>query len=365
MIITPDNDYKELDNWLKDKKKIFLVCGNSIDKLKGVSSKLKQISLPIVRFSDFNPNPLYDSVVKGVRLFREEKCDCIIAVGGGSAIDVAKCIKLYSNQSSSGENGEWLSEKANPLEVPFLVVPTTAGTGSEVTRFAVIYYEGKKQSVTDESIIPNVVLLDPDTLQSLPLYQKKATMCDAFCHAIESYWSVNSTKESKEYSSIAIKGILDNLDGYLSNNDKCNKEMMYASLMAGKAINISQTTAGHAMCYKITSMFGVAHGHAAILCDRVIFSWMTKNLDKCVDSRGKEYFEKTLNDLGKQMGVSCAREGAEFIKSFFDRIELEIPKADSKQFEELIYSVDPVRLKNHPVRMDAEDIENLYHLILR
>ena len=72
MIITPENDYKELDDWLKDKKKIFLVCGNSIDNLKGISSKLKQISLPIVRFSEFNPNPLYDSVVKGVRLFREE-----------------------------------------------------------------------------------------------------------------------------------------------------------------------------------------------------------------------------------------------------------------------------------------------------
>ena len=302
---------------------------------------------------------MYDSVVKGVRLFREEKCDCIIAVGGGSAIDVAKCIKLYSNQSSSGENGEWLSEKANLLEVPFLVVPTTAGTGSEVTRFAVIYYDGKKQSVSDESIIPNVVLLDPTTLQSLPLYQKKATMCDAFCHAIESYWSVNSTKESKEYSSIAIKGILENLDGYLSNNDKCNKEMMYASLMAGKAINISQTTAGHAMCYKITSMFGVAHGHAAILCDRILFSWMEKNTDKCVDPRGREYFKKTL------MGYSDAQKGAEFIQSFFEKIELEIPKADSKQFEELIHSVDPVRLKNHPVKMDVEDIDYLYHKILR
>ncbi len=365
MIITPENDYKELDDWLKDKKTIFLVCGNSIDKLKGISSKLKQISLPIVRFSEFNPNPLYDSVVKGVKLFREEKCDCIIAVGGGSAIDVAKCIKLYSNQSSSGEKGEWLSDKTNPVEVPFLVVPTTAGTGSEVTRFAVIYYEGKKQSVTDESIIPNVVLLDPKTLQSLPLYQKKVTMCDAFCHAIESYWSINSTEESKEYSSIAIKAILENVDGYLSNNDKCNKEMMYASLMAGRAINISQTTAGHAMCYKITSLFGVAHGHAAILCDRVLFSWMVENSDKCVDPRGKDYFKKTLNDLGKQMGLGDAQEGADFIQSFFENIELDIPKADSKQFEELKQSVDPIRLKNHPVKMDVEDIDYLYHKILR
>ena len=153
-------------------------------------------------------------------------------------------------------------------------MPTTAGTGSEATRYAVIYYNDAKQSITSKSIIPSTVLMDPNALKTLPVYQRKATMCDALCHAIESFWSVNSNEESKKYSRAAIKGVLKNMQGYFENTEEGNAGMLRAAYDAGKAINITQTTAGHAMCYKITSLFGCAHGHAAILCDRVLFSWM-------------------------------------------------------------------------------------------
>ncbi len=99
-----------------------------------------------------------------------------------------------------------------PNNIPLLAVPTTAGTGSEATRFAVIYYGGNKQSVTSESLIPDAVVLDPDTLITLPLHQKKATMMDALCHSIESFWSINSTDESKEFSRTAIREILENAE---------------------------------------------------------------------------------------------------------------------------------------------------------
>lgn len=111
--------------------------------------------------------------------------------------------------------------------------------------------------------------MDASVLKTLPDYQKKATMCDALCHAIESFWSVNSTDKSKEYSMAAIQNVMKHMDGYLANTDEGNAGMLLAANTAGKAINITQTTAGHAMCYKLTSMFSSAHGHAAILCDRV------------------------------------------------------------------------------------------------
>lgn len=249
------NNLKELKEWITKQDRVLLVCDMSIRFLDQLNGELESVSVPIIRFSDFQPNPLYESVVKGVELFRQEGCNAILAVGGGSAIDVAKCIKLYSNLSGDGKNGEWLNTEILPNNLPFLAVPTTAGTGSEATRYAVIYYKGAKQSITSNSIVPNTVLLDPSVLKTLPLYQKKATMCDALCHAIESFWSVNSTDESKKYSLQAIAGVLDNMEGYLNNTDAGNAGMLMAAHIAGKAINITQTTAGHAMCYKITSLF--------------------------------------------------------------------------------------------------------------
>ena len=99
-----------------------------------------------------------------------------------------------------------------------------------------------------------------------PLYQKKATLLDALCHALESFWSINSTFESKKYSERAIELILENRNQYLKENEDANYKMLEASYMAGKAINIAKTTAGHAMSYQLSMMYGIAHGHAAGLC---------------------------------------------------------------------------------------------------
>ncbi len=206
--------------------------------------------------------------------------------------------------------------------------------------------------------------MDPDALKTLPLYQKKATMCDALCHAIESFWSVNSTEESKVYSKEAISGILQYMGGYLANTEEGNAGMLLAAHMAGKAINITQTTAGHAMCYKITSLFHAAHGHAAILCDRILFPWMIKNTDKCIDPRGEEYLKNTLDEIGVAMGCENAQTGAEKLRRTFEKLEFEIPKATAEQYEELKTSVNPVRLKNHPISLDEETIDYLYHEVL-
>lgn len=363
-IITATQDYEELDSWLKDKRKTLLVCDTSLPFLK-IKKYFDNKAEKFVKFDDFQPNPLYESVVKGVRAYLSEECDSIIAVGGGSAMDVAKCIKLYSNLPGDGAAGSWLKADVIPNDIPFLAIPTTAGTGSEATRYAVIYYDGAKQSVTSENFIPETVLMDSSALKTLPMYQKKATMCDALCHAIESFWSVNSTNESKEYSKDAIQGVLDHMEGYLANTEEGNAGMLMAAHTAGKAINITQTTAGHAMCYKITSLFRCAHGHAAILCDRVLFPWMIQNTDKCLDPRGEEYLKNTLNEIAVALGEETSVDGAKKLQSIFAELELEIPTATDEQYEELKTSVNPVRLKNHPIKLDMDTIDALYHNILR
>lgn len=178
--------YTELDYWIKqnDAKTILLIGSvKYYSRFFAHVEELKKTKIKIVQFSDYQPNPLYESIVKGIKVFHREKCDAIIAVGGGSAIDVAKCIKLYSNMSGDGADGDYLKQKIIPNDIPFLVIPTTAGTGSEATRYAVIYYKDKKQSITSESCIPSAVLLDPQALKTLSLYQKNHyDGCSLSCH---------------------------------------------------------------------------------------------------------------------------------------------------------------------------------------
>ena len=321
----------------------------------------KDLKIAVVCFSDFSSNPLYESVVSGINLFCQGEYDLIAAVGGGSAIDVAKCIKLFFDMDHSKN---YLQQTIIPNDIKLLAIPTTAGTGSEATQFAVIYYKGEKQSVTNDSCIPDAVVMDPSVLKTLPIYQRKSTAMDALCHGIESFWSIYSTNESMEYSQKAIKKILANLDGYLKGDYEAGREMLFASHLAGKAINIAQTTAGHAMCYKLTSMYGIAHGHGAALCVREIWPYMIANIDKCVDPRGKEYLSSMFYKLAVIMGYDSAKTGAEGFQKIFGKLELEIPKYNDRTLEILARSVNSIRLKNNPVSLSMDAIFELYSRIL-
>lgn len=312
-----------------------------------------KLRVKIVLFNQFKPNPDYESVVMGARVYKANRCDAIVAVGGGSSMDVAKCIKLSVMVENGGRN------------LPFLAVPTTAGTGSEATRFAIVYYQGKKQSITNEKCIPDAVIFDPTVLDTLPDYQRKATMLDALCHAIESYWSVASTEESRRYAAEALKMIFDNVFGYLKNNPTQNERMLQAANLAGKAINITRTTAPHAFGYNLTSVYGTAHGHAVALCMRRIFALTVERaLDRCNDPRGAAYLEGVLKEIAHLMGCSTAKDAAQKFNEFVDGLELEKPQFTEGDFAKFTNVVNPERLKNHPVRIDEAEIEALYREIL-
>lgn len=367
IVIPSDTEYRCLGEFLArlNMRKVLVVCGKSCSKLRigqNLDVLATRIGSELIRFSDFAPNPDYSSVVKGVETFRSNGCDSILAIGGGSAMDTAKCIKLYATMPAGCD---YIHEKVVPNAIPFVAVPTTAGTGSEATRFAVIYYNGEKQSVTDASCIPQAVLFDPSVLDSLPEYHRKSTMMDAFCHAVESSWSVNSTDESREYSRTAIRLILENRELYLNNEPSGNRRMLEAANIAGKAINITQTTAGHAMCYKLTSLYGIAHGHAAALCVSALWPYMLAHRNDCADARGVEHLSGVFANLAECMGVRTPEAAAEKFKDFVDGLGLGIPSVrDDADYEILKKSVNPVRLKNNPVRLDECTIDTLYHQIL-
>ena len=362
-----DKQYKKTGQVLQAQgvSKPLIVCDDSF-KFLNFSQKIGFLSqkhdICFKFFTNFQPNPDYSSVAEGVKFFQDSKCDAIFAIGGGSAIDVAKCIKLYAHQDA---NELLLDKPFEKNDVKLFAMPTTAGTGSEATKYAVIYYNGEKQSITHENCIPEFVFFDTSTLVTLPLYQKKATMLDALCHAIESFWSVNSTKYSQKLARRAIKIIFKNYQQYLDGNQKVFAKMFKAANLAGQAINITQTTAGHAMSYKLTSMYGLSHGHAVALCLNALIPYVWENKDRCSDLRGVIYFNKMLQRLAVTMGAKTFKDVGTIFSNLLQELELEVPKMKAGDIKILAHSVNATRLKNFPISLSEGEIEKLYKVVLK
>lgn len=353
--------YANIDTALQEigSKQYMLVCDSSFPFLF-----IKDAFSPVVVFDQFTSNPLYEDVCKGVKLFNANHCDTIVAVGGGSTIDVAKCIKLYCKMDP---DRNYLQQEYTDSGIPLIAVPTTAGTGSESTRYAVIYFEGKKQSVTHDSIIPNYAILEPKLLKSLPLYQKKCTMLDALCQGIESMWSVNSTDESRVFSKIAIDLIMHHWQDYIEQNSaEAAEAIMQAANYAGRAINITQTTAPHAMSYKLTSMYGLSHGHAVALCLPEVWMYMLEHPEKCIDPRGEDHLAFVFEWLGQIMGCDSPYKGLMMFRAIMFGLDMPQPQSKDREAELdiLTKSVNPERLRNNPVSLEEEIIHGIYSRIL-
>ena len=352
-------------------EKLFLVVDSSYPFLN-IKDAIE--ALPVkekVMFSDFTPNPLYEQVCNGIELLKNSNCDTILAVGGGSAIDVAKCIKLavLAEEGSAALIPPLVSRRL-PIDgkkIPFIAIPTTAGTGSESTHNAVMYYKGAKQTVTNDGVLPDYAVLEPSVLKTLPLYQKKCTMMDALCQGIESWWSVNSTEESYEYSRRAVELIMENWRKYIfENEDEAAARIMLAANYGGRAIHITQTTAAHAMSYKITSLYKLPHGHAVAVCLPQIWKYMLANLDQCMDGRGPVYLSGIFQDIAKAMGCSNPQEAIAVFEQMMADMELVHPVSEDRENElkALVTSVNPVRLKNNPVQLSTDVLHGLYNQII-
>lgn len=350
---------EDLLNELKGKR-IFLVCGKSFLKTQ-VYKELEECSDTLILFNDFVPNPDISSVKKGIELFHKSEAEMILAVGGGSAMDVAKGVKGYLERV--GEDID-ITRPVKKNDIPLWAIPTTAGSGSESTQFAVIYKDGVKLSVADVNLLPEAIGLYPELMETLPLYQRKATMLDALGHAIESYWSVKSTGESREIAGKAIRYVMKYYQGYLDNTKEGNQGMMMASNLAGQAIHLTQTTAGHAMAYKLTTLFGVSHGHAVALCLKELWPYMLEHMNKTTDLRGEEHLRKMFEEISEAIGGTDVVEGCLIFNKLVQSLELIVPDIEGYE-DELADSVNIERLSNHPVKLEREVIKDLYERMKR
>lgn len=323
-----------------------------------ICTLMEKANVKYAIFTNFSANPRYENVMDAMKVFKDNACDSIVSLGGGSAMDVAKCVKLFLPMD---DKEDYLTQKHVYINLKHIAIPTTAGTGSESTRFIVFYKDGIKQSIADDMVLPDVAILEKDFLKSLPLNQKTATMFDALSQAIESMWSVNSTHKSTEYSEKAIKLILNNYQKYLANDESVMQDMMLASNLAGKAINITQTTAAHAMSYKITSHFGIPHGHAVALVLPFVWKYLDDNCDKTFDVRGKEHLRKVLNNINELFGFENTDDSINKYVSIMHEFKM-INKLDydAQLLDNFANSVNPIRLRNFPVALDKDTIQKIY-----
>jgi len=354
-----------LTNVVKNAKKPFVVVGvdaNNINQMLPPST---------VYFSEFTPNPSYDEIISGIDLFEAEKCDFIISIGGGSAIDVAKCINILSKTQTPASQPQSVLparlaveqgtsvEKVPPslLDVArcqHLAIPTTAGTGSESTCFAVVYMDGAKQSIEHATMLPQHVILDASLLDTLPLYHKKSAALDTLCQGIESIWAKGATVESKSYAKRAIALTLKNIGKYLKGTDANSaRQVLIAANLAGRAINISRTTAPHAMSYKLSTMFGIAHGHAVALCIPHVWQHL---IDKANDMA-----RDALDEIAGAIGTKSPKGALATFEKLFSKLDMQATfDGRNSTIQELAASVDPQRLGNHPIEIKQTVLESIY-----
>ena len=362
------NSVSFLRNFLSDNlpKSIFLVTGKESFIGSGAHDKLEPILSPYnyYRFYDFEENPKVEDVERGIRLFNSNECDLIIAVGGGSVIDMAKLINIFHSKNSD-LSPYILSEATDDNVVPFVALPTTSGTGSEATHFAVVYVDKKKYSVANNLLLPDLALIDPSLTFSASPYLTAVTGLDAFAQAIESFWSVNSTDESHSYSIEAAKLIWNHLPSAVNENSKEAKNILSkASHLAGKAINIAKTTAPHALSYGFTTNLKMAHGHAVSLFLPFFIDYHTNvNEENCNDVRGINWVKGTMMHLSHSLDIEIeqlASTTVSFMKKCNISIDYKKLNISDQQFKQAIGNYSEERLRNNPVKVDNEILDTLY-----
>ncbi len=256
---------------------VFLVVDPGFKKaglLKKITAPLRKAKMPFEVYDKVDPEPGLRLADNGCKLAKKAKCDCVVGVGGGSAMDVAKAIGILLTNGGKAEDYLGVGKIEKP-GVPKIMIPTTAGTGAEVTFTAVFINEktGSKGGMNGDPLYPDAALLDPELTLTMPSHVTATTGIDAFTHAIEAYVSTQAHPISDMYALEAIEMISQNLPLAYAHGDnlEARTAMLMGSLLGGKALATAGVGLVHAMAYPLGGMFGIPHGLAnAVLLPYVV-----------------------------------------------------------------------------------------------
>lgn len=311
-------------------------------------------------FGEVSPNPDVAQVDACARLVREKNIDFLAALGGGSVIDCAKAVSVIAltNDSVQKYHGTGIPVPAEHL--PLIAVPTTAGTGSEVTNVSVLTdrKNGKKMPVVSDSFYPSYAVIDPKVTYSMPPHVTAETGIDALCHAIEGYWSRGHLPICDMYALRAAEIVFNYLlKAYEEpQNETAREKMCEASLFAGLAFNLPKTTACHACSFPLTNLYHIPHGETCGLT----LDYFTR-----INAKGKKGYR--IQTFARKLGFEDADEMADAIHELKEKTGLRNDLKDLHLSEEKIAELVKIsrhpNLFNNPVEITDEMLFEMYHVL--
>ena len=351
---------------------LLVVTGRKSYEASGAEGALKNILSKYnpVYFSDFETNPKFEDALRGRDIALNQKINTIISVGGGSVIDMAKLIKALYLHGDEAKDVALGKKNVKDSEIYHISIPTTAGSGSEATHFSVVYINGNKYSLADSLLKPNATILDGSLTFSATKYQKSCNVLDVMSQAIESAWAVGATEQSKRFSFASLELASKNYIAYVNQSNADNSQnMMIASNLAGKAINISKTTAAHAWSYHFGICHGVSHGHAVWLTLPKIFEIHHEESIRQFNGGNRshslaEITSRLLEMLGYQGGSI-----ADFLTNELLKIDVKVGlqkdfNLDESARQRASQAVNLERMKNNPIELSASHIGRIFELEL-
>jgi len=367
-----DDSWKKIGAFLDEleAKRILLVTGRSAYQLSGAGEALAPHleGRSVTRVSDFETNPKAEDIS---RLLKEIESkgdyDVIVAVGGGSVMDMAKLLKAFwaGNPLIEDYFADDCPDKVSPCALPLIAVPTTAGSGSEATKFAVVYKDQQKFSVEHERLLPALAVVIPSLLASMPPHIAASSGMDALCQGIESYWSIHSTDESRQLAAQAIGLAWESIEeAVLERTPEALENMAIASHFAGRAINITRTTAPHAVSYPMTSYFGITHGHAVgLLATHFLCYNGGVSEEDCNDPRGPDWVRNRLGEIVAMLGAGSIEEASDALARKLESVGLETNLHElgiktERDRETIVKHFSPDRAKNNPREVSKEELMN-------
>ncbi|MCA9188806.1 MAG: phosphonoacetaldehyde reductase [Pirellulaceae bacterium] len=358
----------ELREWLRFRKvkRYFLVADQTAFHASGVAAAFDE-QLPTMAagvFDGFDPNPKWEDAVRGARRLVGCQWDAMVAVGGGTAIDLAKlmrCLVRHDNTVSEGFEDVQAIEPSclvsGPDPRPFVAIPTTAGSGSHATHFAVVYKDKVKYSVTHKRLLPELSVLDWQFTVSMPRTVTAATGLDALCQAVEAIWSVNATRQSTDWASLALRLANEHLVAAVQRPTPAARQaMLEASDLAGRAINVTRTTAPHALSYALTSDYGIPHGFAvAVFLPKFLIFNAEVTDDDCAHPAGVGGVRKAIAEIVRCLGANTVAEAAERLHDIIQAVggytDLQSCSVGLPSIDALLRRANPDRMQNNPRRV--------------
>ena len=328
-----------------------LVCGRHFQP-RAEELRKKDVRICAI-FAGVEQNPQLSGVIETVCLARETRADAVIGIGGGSAIDTAK----FAAAVTKGD-GEALAYYHGELPFPekrlaIIAVPTTAGTGSEVTQVSVISHGREKRTINNPAFMPRAAIVDPELSSTVPPRTTMNTGLDALAHAVEGYWSIHHQPIPDLMAIEAVKTILQNLETAWREpgNREAREKMAYASLLGGLSFALPKTAACHACSYPLSEDYHLPHGEA---CAFTLDSFIRINADERLEALCHAAGLQGTEELAQSVAALKKLAGLRTTLSELGEVDMEKLCHDC--------AVHPL-MNNNPVKLSEAELREMFEAL--